>query len=324
MANYTGAECLVCKEKFNDNDDIVVCPDCGTPYHRECYLKEGKCINDSLHENNKSWTRDKAETGEELPKVCNKCGAENKPHSFLCQKCGASLVEQFNFDENKNTDNDFNRQNSGFAGFTFNIGDKYCGMNPEEEIADDVKVSDAADFIGANVPYYLILFKRMKDTGKKISACVISLFLPQFYFAYRKMWKEAFFMTILETLLSVPYAIYSVSTVAQSYIEEYGIKNEIISQLASINTESGFFAISITLSNYISIALSILAFLFAHWLYYRHMQKKIINIKKQYDSGESASAKIISAGGTSILGVIIILAVQFILLAVLFFGLIYI
>ena len=50
MANYTGKKCFSCGEVFKDGDDIVVCPECGTPYHRECYLKEGKCINDALHE----------------------------------------------------------------------------------------------------------------------------------------------------------------------------------------------------------------------------------------------------------------------------------
>ena len=31
MARYTGNHCPVCEQEFTDNDDIVVCPDCGTP-----------------------------------------------------------------------------------------------------------------------------------------------------------------------------------------------------------------------------------------------------------------------------------------------------
>ena len=45
MSNFTGSKCIICENEFNDNDDIVVCPECGTPYHRECYQKEGKCVN---------------------------------------------------------------------------------------------------------------------------------------------------------------------------------------------------------------------------------------------------------------------------------------
>lgn len=30
-------------------DDVVTCPDCGTPHHRECYQELGKCANKNLH-----------------------------------------------------------------------------------------------------------------------------------------------------------------------------------------------------------------------------------------------------------------------------------
>ncbi len=33
MADYKGNTCPVCKQKFKEADDIVVCQDCGTPYH---------------------------------------------------------------------------------------------------------------------------------------------------------------------------------------------------------------------------------------------------------------------------------------------------
>ena len=32
MADYTGKKCIVCGGVFSENDDIVVCPECGTPY----------------------------------------------------------------------------------------------------------------------------------------------------------------------------------------------------------------------------------------------------------------------------------------------------
>ena len=36
MIDYTGLECPICGEKFTAQDDIVVCPECGAPYHRAC------------------------------------------------------------------------------------------------------------------------------------------------------------------------------------------------------------------------------------------------------------------------------------------------
>lgn len=47
--DYKKYVCPVCNNKFNEDDDIVVCPDCGTPHHRACYLNNGKCFNDEKH-----------------------------------------------------------------------------------------------------------------------------------------------------------------------------------------------------------------------------------------------------------------------------------
>ena len=52
---YENNICDGCKKKFSETDDIVVCPVCGTPQHRECYEKNGECVNAALHESGFSW-----------------------------------------------------------------------------------------------------------------------------------------------------------------------------------------------------------------------------------------------------------------------------
>lgn len=47
--DYKKYICPVCNEKFIEDDDIVVCPDCGTPHHRNCYLENGRCFNFDKH-----------------------------------------------------------------------------------------------------------------------------------------------------------------------------------------------------------------------------------------------------------------------------------
>ena len=42
-------KCPVCEEQFKKGDDIVVCPECGTPHHRECYENIGHCFNKDKH-----------------------------------------------------------------------------------------------------------------------------------------------------------------------------------------------------------------------------------------------------------------------------------
>ena len=44
MPKYYGCPCEGCGKPLTLQDDIVVCPDCGAPYHRVCYEKLGQCI----------------------------------------------------------------------------------------------------------------------------------------------------------------------------------------------------------------------------------------------------------------------------------------
>ena len=48
MPKYYGCPCEGCGKPLTLQDDIVVCPDCGAPYHRVCYEKLGQCIHLSL------------------------------------------------------------------------------------------------------------------------------------------------------------------------------------------------------------------------------------------------------------------------------------
>lgn len=309
MSNFTGSKCIVCDKEFNDNDDIVVCPECGTPYHRECYSKEGRCINTELHESGKSWTDiNEQQEDENSRKKCPHCQTLNRPHAIICENCGASLVDGLDFQQNAQTENPDGQaagmNRNPYGGAAFDPDDKYCGMDPEEKF-DDVTLSEAADFIGTNRFYYLTLFKRMKETGKKISLNVICLLFPQFYFANRKMWAETILTVLITVLLSVPYTIYVMYAAGTVYEMPYSF---------SIDTDK--FELMINITNYISLAFRILLCMFANWLYYRHMVKKIKTIKKA--SGDGALEKIRLSGGTSFANIVIAFGIQFLLTAVAF------
>ena len=79
MTRYTGNHCPVCEQAFTDEDDIVVCPDCGTPYHRACWQKVGACMHKSEHAAGFEW---QPEFGPE---------AEKAAHEATCPNCGTAL-----------------------------------------------------------------------------------------------------------------------------------------------------------------------------------------------------------------------------------------
>lgn len=94
---YTGNVCPGCNEAFNDGDDVVVCPECGTPQHRECFEKENKCVCSHLHGEAYSWqgvTKKEApllkEKKETIP--CPNCGYGNEVGTTVCKQCGMKFT----------------------------------------------------------------------------------------------------------------------------------------------------------------------------------------------------------------------------------------
>ena len=49
MSYFKNAVCPVCRELLNEQDDVVVCPECGAPYHRACYKEAGRCLYEDKH-----------------------------------------------------------------------------------------------------------------------------------------------------------------------------------------------------------------------------------------------------------------------------------
>ena len=57
---YENLCCPVCYAKFFEEDDIVVCPVCGAPHHRDCYKHEGHCHYQADHGTENQWEIPKA------------------------------------------------------------------------------------------------------------------------------------------------------------------------------------------------------------------------------------------------------------------------
>lgn len=135
--DYTNEICQGCGKKFSDSDDIVVCPECGTPQHRECYKKENKCVNEHLHSDAYEWTpRHQTASpvqNEKTGRVCSFCGHENPDDAPACENCGQPF-EFFGrpiFDERGN-------ENTG----GHNIPDDSCSYKPPFDVGE-YKPSDS-------------------------------------------------------------------------------------------------------------------------------------------------------------------------------------
>lgn len=97
---YKNSLCDGCGLPFKEEDDVVVCPECGTPQHRECYKKNNCCVNEHRHGESFEWNNlaapaeskpVKAKPAEDmLP--CPSCGHLNPKDAKNCENCSMRLI----------------------------------------------------------------------------------------------------------------------------------------------------------------------------------------------------------------------------------------
>ncbi len=89
--DYTGLKCPVCGKPFGTDDDIVVCPECGAPYHRACYQQAGHCIFEDKHGTPDAWKPPEQNAETDEGKACPRCGKKNAREALFCDQCGQPL-----------------------------------------------------------------------------------------------------------------------------------------------------------------------------------------------------------------------------------------
>jgi hypothetical protein len=331
LFDYTGCECKSCGKKFTSEDDIVVCPECGTPYHRDCWKKEGKCINSELHESHKSW-KEANETEAEAP-LCKKCGNRLAEEQLFCDKCGAPTDYFFsrgsertaeNAERNAAYGNDGSDPTANnFDPFMINYADPLCGFNPDEKYDDTVTVRDMGDFVGSNTRYYLPKFRNMKNMNMKLSINFPAMFFPELYFAYRKMPLAAALVLIFRTIVDLPAAAIGLQSALSeemyrnTLVAMYPYISDFVDKLLSLNLTSGPF---LTLYNITNILQFMMFFFFAgfsNYLYYRHAVKKCGDVKLFTEAaGGNLSYNLKLSGGVSagllILFIVLEIVMQFV------------
>lgn len=191
MSYYKDENCPVCSEKFKEGDDIVVCPECGTPYHRNCYNESGGCIYESKHgeyfysnqkiESIKESLNKKEEPAEEddpNKMRCNYCGKLNNKEDKVCEYCGLPL----NKSDFKNI----------IIKQRIKENEKIFGINVKDWIA----------YLGSGAISYLTKFKFMERNNYSLVEFNFSaLWFKEIYFLYRKMYLAGGIFFIIRMLI---------------------------------------------------------------------------------------------------------------------------
>jgi hypothetical protein len=304
MDDFIGSKCIICGNAFVKDDDIVVCPECGTPYHRACYKTAGKCVNTELHEKHDSWKPEaKPENTDLSDTLCSRCGKQNTENTLFCEACGFPLKSFIKTEKPLRTGADAavqeEQDNLLLHPYLVNYSDPLCGLNPNEDF-DGVKLSEIAEYVDKNTHYYLPIFKSFKTFGRYFSWNFIAFIFPELYFAHRKMILVALGALAVRLLVMIPRIISIFAKI------DFG---ELSTLAQNFDVNSGSFA---TFSFIFMIADYVRMWLYstnANKLYYRKVIKDIkqckanmkqIAIPETYYDNELA-IKLQKMGGTSAL-----------------------
>ncbi len=294
MATSKG-ECQLCKKTLGPTDDVVICPDCGAPYHRECFQKNGKCVYESRHGGGFEYKPSGAiqTAAGEKGAVCPQCGTVNSRENLFCESCGRPLGRAAPPRLSTVPPGAGEMPGEGtqplFGGTPFSYSAPFASLEGE---IDGIPKEEWATFIGRSHAAYIPKLSLQQVRGSKIAFSFSAFLFPSMYFAYRKLWKWSALAFLSLLLLLVPSAL--------ALLGEVGV-------LPGMPVDALRVAGNIT--SYVNLASRMLFSLFSLHLYRQDAVKKIRALKEKKLESADYAAALSRAGGVNVVGPILVAAV---------------
>jgi len=258
--------CVRCKAYLFDEDDIVYCPICGAPHHRECYLALGHCALEELHGTENEY---KPVYGE--PKAQKEEKSEQqKPHRH--------------------------NQNHIFDGPDFQMFDLYGGIDKDYKFEEDVDANDVKNFVVSNTHRYIPKFVVLNELNKTSWNWLAFLF-PSAWMFSRKMFKSGFItgiLTIVATLMSFPFSIALNNLGVDSTATQPNLIPTILNSLPDIGLPVLLISV---LAVIINLAIRIISGIYGDYWYKKHVLATVKEINKESKDIEESYRK---KGGVNI------------------------
>ena len=300
--NTKNQKCVVCSAYLFEDDDIVYCPICGAPHHRDCYLKQGKCGLEEFHGTDKEYRREEEE--QNTPPTGNEpVGPPPPPPPFsgggakVCRGCGMPLDENSQFCNN--------------CGMPANMSGMPFGaptINPEVPIAEGVNAGEAAGIVQTNTFRYIPKFLKL-DKKNKSSWNWAAFLLPGGWFAFRKMYKESIIATILmiaTTLMNIPLSLNLLQLPTTNATGAF----QVAQHYAQFVNEIGVVPLALAAASLvISFIVRIVSGIFGDYIY---KQRVVLSATLVKEAEDKAAAKKKYAGTSFIDFFLAVLALEFI------------
>ncbi len=338
--DYNGCSCPACGQNFNDNDDVVVCPVCGTPHHRSCWQSRGGCVNESKHSEGFVWQMPFRQNENNIPEreeytTCPRCGARNSVADPVCTNCGERLKAN-----RQTVDDQFPPFGQGY-GNDFNENPNYNNYSPYQNVyvadartvygdgayIEDIPVTEIAEYVQKNSTEYIGRFKKMDEKKSKLSWNWSAGIFSSIWCFYRRMAGVGFVLIALffasylvsNTLPLFIYQQFQPETYAEyedSVVEFNELLNSAISNNASIDTDELYDMMNeivlspINVTSYIMLIslwliISVVFGFLGNYFYKKKVFKDIRNLRQTSPDSQTYHFLLRQKGGVSVANALI-------------------
>lgn len=285
--NFSEYKCPVCDKQFKDGDDIVVCPICGAPHHRECYEADNRCAFSDKHDEGFEFGKssDTQENPDEQSDViiCPRCKSENQKGMFYCGKCGFPLGAQ---DAQSQQNPQQNPQGMPFSGFGTSFSsafDPMAGVNPQEDMGDSVTAGEISKFVQKNTPYFIRVFNNIRlFSNSRFNFC--GFLFGGAYLLYRKMYKLGGILSAVMILITMAELFLSYNLVQELYSDSVTSYSDMFKVISNLSVDKQMMLVFSALFSILSFLLRIIIGAFANRWYFAHCKSEIKKIKQATDN----------------------------------------
>ncbi len=294
---FKGQSCPICRAYLFPEDEIAVCPTCGAPHHRECFVNAGRCGMEEFHGIDKQYDRHKAANAENEAsvKLYPEQGRAHTNATVQCRSCKNNFPASHSYCPHCGSPNNATEGNPFVMRFDY-LG----GVSGEEDLGDGHKADEVKNFVAVSTNRFIPKFKEFKN-GSKVSFSVWHLFFPAASFAMRKMYAFATIAGALQvaaTLLMIPFNL-----VIGDLIDNSGITGYYeLAQYMVGNMDKAMlsnFLLS-TVGILLQIFVRLMSGLFANKLYYKHVIKSMSEIDEAAEDDEEKLLLYRKRGGVNI------------------------
>lgn len=314
-----GQKCVVCKAYLFPEDDIVYCPECGAPHHRECYNSIGHCGLQEFHGTDNEYDRNKVQpeqpfqppvnNGDYTNTAYNLNNANNQnnghqtgntnygPYSnyfVTCGVCGAKYNPEEPACPNCNTPN-IAKSGPKFENFDFS-----GGVPDDTDLGNGVVTQEAKQYVRVNTQRYMPKFLKFKEGGKA-SWNLFAFLVPSAWLMSRKMYVLGGIVAAVEIalfMLMFPF-INAINAYDVSQLEYQQLFELIMENRASIGNIA---IITAMIASYALIGIRVIFGLLGDLMYRKKVISKICEIKQSDTDVSEALQKV---GGVNLIASII-------------------